>query len=52
MEVRGNIVDVINRRIYKGKIKYEGPKIINITKQENKEDVYIMPIFWDAHIHL
>nr|MBK9650566.1 adenine deaminase [Bacteroidota bacterium] len=52
MEVRGNIVDVINRRIYKGKIKYEGPKIINITEQENNEDVFIMPGFVDAHIHV
>lgn len=50
--VSGNIVDVVNNRIYKGKITVEQGKIIQIDEQEVDSDLYIMPGFVDAHIHI
>jgi adenine deaminase len=52
MEIKGNIVDVINRRIYKGTVTSEGSRIVSIVEEENDSDVFIMPGFVDAHIHI
>ena len=53
--VYGNIVDVVSRRIYLGKITICNGKITDIQEieaEECKEQVFILPGFIDAHIHI
>ncbi|WP_411894909.1 adenine deaminase [Winogradskyella sp. A2] len=52
MILRGNIVDVLNKRIFKGEISIENGKISNIIEKNCSEDHFIMPGFIDAHIHI
>ena len=52
MILKGNIVDILNRRIFKGEITIENGKIKNIEEKECKENHYILPGFVDAHIHI
>ncbi len=49
---QGNIVDIANRRIYKGEIHIENGKITNIVEKEHHVAHYIIPGFVDAHIHI
>jgi len=51
-EVKGNIVDIINRKIFPGKVVVQNGIIKSITEDENKYDTYILPGFIDAHIHI
>ncbi len=52
-KLSGNIVDIINRRIFKGTIEIKGGKIINIIESEQAQgDNYILPGLVDAHIHI
>ena len=51
-EFSGNIVDVINNRIYPGIIKTEKGKIIEIKESNEKFDNFIIPGFVDSHIHI
>ncbi len=48
----GNIIDVINERIYKGTITISDGKIVSIVKKEVADDRYILPGLIDAHIHV
>ncbi len=48
----GNIIDVINERIYKGTITISDGKIVSIVKKEVADDQYILPGLIDAHIHV
>jgi adenine deaminase len=50
--VRGNIVDIHNRKIFKGEITIEDGKIQSIEEKECTETHYILPGFIDAHIHI
>ena len=52
MKLKGNIVDIENRKIYKGEISIENGKIKNIEEKDCKENHYILPGFIDAHIHI
>lgn len=52
MKIRGNIVDIRNRRIYKGEITVTDGKISDITPKEHNQNYYILPGFVDAHIHI
>ncbi|WP_046757377.1 adenine deaminase [Kordia jejudonensis] len=49
---QGNIVDILNKRIYKGEIHVENGKIVNILEKEHNIENYIIPGFVDAHIHI
>ena len=51
-QVSGQIVDVINSRIFKGTIFIEKGKIINIIEDGNDNNQIIMPGFVDSHIHI
>ena len=51
-QVSGQIVDVINSRIFKGTILIENGKIINIIEDDNNNNQIIMPGFVDSHIHI
>ncbi|CAM1353009.1 adenine deaminase [Tenacibaculum ascidiaceicola] len=52
MIVQGNIVDIQNKRIFKGEVEVKEGKIIQIREVENTLDNYILPGFIDAHIHI
>jgi len=49
----GHIVDVVNRRIYDGCLEIQNGRIIRITEAEvPKSAVYILPGFYDSHVHI
>jgi len=52
MIIQGNIVDIQNRRIFKGEISVENGKITSIKKSSHTTETYILPGFVDAHIHI
>jgi adenine deaminase len=52
LTLKGNIVDIQNRSIYKGEITVENGKIKSIEKKDCIENHYILPGFIDAHIHI
>lgn len=49
---QGNIVDIANRRIYKGEIHVANGVITNIIEKDHDVESYIIPGFVDAHIHI
>src|SRR5690349_1562226 len=52
-KISGNIVDVLNRKIFPGEIEVQDGKIIKITELKDAElSNYIMPGFVDAHVHV
>ncbi|NRD23792.1 adenine deaminase [Winogradskyella litoriviva] len=52
MKLKGNIVDIHNRRIYKGEVTIKNGKIESIIEKDCKENHFILPGFIDAHIHI
>ena len=52
MTIQGNIVDVLNKRIFKGEITIENNRIVSISEKEHAIENYILPGFVDAHIHI
>jgi len=50
--VAGNIVDVINRKIFPGKITITDSKISAVEENNETYDNYILPGFIDAHVHV
>ncbi|OEK01369.1 adenine deaminase [Roseivirga sp. 4D4] len=52
MTISGQIIDVRNRRIYKGEIQVSENRIISIEEKDDVEDQYILPGFIDAHVHV
>ncbi|WP_347175090.1 adenine deaminase [Polaribacter uvawellassae] len=52
MIVQGNIVDIQNKRIFKGEVTVENGKIASIKETNHSIENYILPGFVDAHIHI
>lgn len=52
MIVRGNIVDIEKRSVFKGEITINNGKIVSIVQKDCEEDHHILPGFVDAHIHI
>ena len=52
MILQGQIVDIKNKRIYKGEIRIENGLIKAIEEKDHAVDHYILPGFIDAHIHI
>lgn len=52
MTIRGNIVDILNRKIFKGEITVEQGKIKAIEEKGHDVETFILPGFVDAHIHI
>ncbi|WP_299712082.1 adenine deaminase [uncultured Tenacibaculum sp.] len=52
MVIQGNIVDILNKKIFKGEIVVEEGKIKSITESNHNVENYILPGFVDAHIHI
>lgn len=52
MKLKGQIVDIQNKRIYKGEITIADGKITSILEKEHNVNHYILAGFVDAHIHI
>ena len=52
MNVKGNIVDILNKRIFKGEVCAENGQISAIREVNHEVENYILPGFVDAHIHI
>ena len=52
MKLKGNIVDIQNRNIYKGEVTIKNGKIESIIEKDCEENHFILPGFVDAHIHI
>ncbi|WP_298154557.1 adenine deaminase [Flavobacterium sp.] len=52
MELKGQIVDIENKRIFPGIVTVKDGRIISIIEKRHWEKQYIMPGFIDAHIHI
>jgi adenine deaminase len=50
--LQGHIVDIKNKRIFKGEVTISQGKILNIEEKANDVDQYLLPGFIDAHIHI
>lgn len=50
--IEGNIVDVVERRIYKGIIYVDNGRISQIEETSGVSQNYILPGFIDAHVHI
>jgi adenine deaminase len=52
MQIQGQIVDILNKRIYSGEVTVANGKIVGLTEKEHNVKNYILPGFVDAHIHI
>jgi adenine deaminase len=52
MIVQGNVVDIQNKRIFKGEVRVENGKIVDVKEANHHIENYILPGFVDAHIHI
>lgn len=52
MQIQGQIVDILNKRIFSGEIIVENGKISSIIEKEHNVTAYILPGFIDSHIHI
>ncbi len=52
--IKGNIVDIENRKIFSGSVSVANEKIISIDNNGPQEDglFFILPGFIDAHVHI
>jgi len=51
-KISGNIVDVLNNRIFSGTIEIKNGRINSITENDKKYNDYIIPGLIDSHIHI
>ena len=52
MIVKGNIVDILRKNIYKGEVVVENGKIKELRAANHSNENFILPGFVDAHIHI
>ncbi|TWO32690.1 adenine deaminase [Seonamhaeicola sediminis] len=52
MKLKGKIVDIQNKRIFKGELTVKDDRIVSIAEKEHDAKNYILPGFIDAHIHI
>jgi adenine deaminase len=52
MKIKGQIVDIPNKRIYKGEVTVFDGKIQSIIEKDHNTNHFILPGFIDAHIHI
>ncbi len=50
--ISGNIVDVVSQKVFQGEVFVQDGKIEKIEKKAVNSDVFIVPGFVDAHIHI
>lgn len=51
-KISGNIVDVLNSRIYPGTLVISDGRIVNILKKEKSYNTFIIPGLIDSHVHI
>lgn len=51
-EISGNIVDLINERVFPGLVTVKDGKISSISEMKNVDNQFILPGLIDAHIHI
>src|SRR5574344_615875 len=51
-KIAGNIIDVVNKRVFSGEIEVKDGRIFKITENDNIYHTYILPGFIDSHIHI
>ncbi len=52
ISLKGQIIDIIARKIFPGEITIENGKIASILELENAPETYILPGFVDSHVHI
>lgn len=52
MIIQGQVVDILNKHIYKAEVTIENGRITSIEQKEHNCNHYILPGFVDAHIHI
>jgi adenine deaminase len=52
MIVQGNIVDIQNKKIFKGEVEVKNGNILEIREANHHKENFILPGFVDAHIHI
>ncbi|MCX7856557.1 MAG: adenine deaminase [Deltaproteobacteria bacterium] len=52
MDVKGYVVDIFKKRVFKGSITIQNSKILAIREENTVPNVFIIPGFVDAHIHI
>ena len=52
MKILGNIVDIQNKKIFKGELTIKNGVISSIEPKDHQINHYILPGFIDAHIHI
>lgn len=53
MKIKGNLVDILNRKIYPAEIQISDGKIIQIKEIQAEPDLhFLMPGFIDSHVHV
>ncbi len=52
MKLQGNIVDILNRRIYRGAVYIEDGFVKYVKEEDVRGDHFILPGFIDAHVHI
>ncbi len=50
--LRGNIVDVVGRKVFRGEMVVIGGRILSVAPVDRCPDVYILPGLVDAHVHI
>jgi adenine deaminase len=50
--IEGNIIDIVNKRIFPGRLTVKDGRIDNISEEAVNESQYILPGFIDSHIHI
>ena len=50
--LQGQLVDLHKREIYPAEIRVQHGRIVEIRKLEKAEEVYLLPGFIDAHVHI
>lgn len=50
--VKGQVIDIFNKKIYKGAIHISNGIIQKIEKVDHEENQFLLPGFVDAHIHI
>ena len=52
MKICGNIIDILERKVYKGCLEIEEDIIKDLYIEDNSNDTYIVPGLIDSHIHI
>lgn len=51
-KLEGNIIDVVNRRIFSGSVEWENGHITSVKAHPTNKVQYILPGLVDAHVHI